>query len=63
MTLIFISKLALVGVGVALIVALRRAVYRADPVVAVTARAKSYAVLSLIVWTGAMAAGRFMAYV
>lgn len=65
LTLIFMSKLVLVGAGVALIVLLRRAVYgsRVELVPTVTSMAKTYAVLSLIVWVAAIATGRFMAYV
>ena len=65
MTLIFFVKLTLVAAGVALIVALRGAVYGSPriPVPMVPFRAKTYALLSLGVWIAAMATGRFMAYV
>jgi len=64
MTLIFMSKLALVATGVLLIVLLRRSVYgRGADTAMVTAGARTCAVLSLVVWAAAIATGRFMAYV
>lgn len=64
-TTIFLSKLGIVLAGVALIVLLRRTVYRRpagrEPVV--TGVARAYAVLSLLIWIAAIATGRFMAYV
>lgn len=63
-TTIFMSKLAIVLAGVALIVLLRRTVYgRRAAAPAVTGRARLYAVLSLLIWAAAIATGRFMAYV
>ena len=62
-TTLFMIKLALVAAGVVLIVLLRRAVYGRGPdAAAVTAAARTYAVLSLLVWAAAIATGRFMAY-
>ena len=64
MTAIFVFKLGLVVVGVGLIVMLRRKMYEGSrPAGLITPAAKALAVLSLIVWLTALAAGRFMAYV
>lgn len=64
LTTIFMSKLALVVIGVTLIVMLRRAVYgHPADALPVTTAAKSYALMSLLVWTAAIATGRYMAYV
>ena len=64
MTALFAFKLGLVIVGVTLIVALRRRMYDgARPAPVVTGAAKGLALLSLMVWLAALAAGRFMAYV
>lgn len=63
-TTIFMSKLAIVLAGVALIVLLRRAVYgRRAAAPAVSGRTRAYAVLSLLIWAAAIVTGRFMAYV
>lgn len=63
-TTIFMSKLAIVLAGVALVVLLRRTVYgRRAAAPAVTGRARAYAVLSLLIWAAAIVTGRFMAYV
>lgn len=61
---IFIFKLGLVILGVVLIVILRR--WMDDgvrPDATATPAAKAVALLSLVVWLAALAAGRFMAYV
>jgi len=64
LTTIFMVKLGLVAVGVVLIVLLRRDVYgRGTEAAAVSGAARTWAVASLLVWTAAMATGRFMAYV
>jgi len=41
---------------------LRRSVYHATPVPQITRSARTWAVVSLIVWTAAIATGRLMAY-
>ncbi len=63
-TVLFMIKLGLVVAGVALMVALRRTVYRrqAAPPLAVSRVAKAFAAASLLVWVTATAAGRMMAY-
>lgn len=62
-TTLFMIKLALVVAGVVLIVLLRRMVFGRGPEAAVvTSAARTCAVLSLLVWMAAIAAGRFMAY-
>jgi hypothetical protein len=61
-TLLFMSKLGLVGVGVATIVMIRRTVYgHGEPRLGMAA--KALAVASLVVWIAAIAAGRWMAYI
>ena len=63
-TVLFAIKLGLVVAGVALMVALRRAVYRkadARPL-SVSRAAKAFAAASLGVWVIATGAGRLMAY-
>jgi hypothetical protein len=63
-TTIFMIKLAFIAAGVILIVMLRRAVYgRGREAATVTSAARAFAVLSLLVWVGAIATGRLMAYV
>jgi hypothetical protein len=60
-TPLFMVKLAIVITGVVLIPLLRRAVYRRTAI-AVTPLAKTFAALSLLVWTAATVTGRWMAY-
>jgi len=60
-TALFMAKLAIVMTGVVLIPLLRRAVYRRTAI-AVTPLAKTFAALSLLVWTAATVTGRWMAY-
>lgn len=63
-TLLFMSKLVLVAAGVVVIVLTRREVYGdgLEPP-AVTGTARVLAVLSIVIWVAAIAAGRFMAYI
>jgi hypothetical protein len=63
-TVLFVVKLGLVVAGVALMVALRRAVYRraGERPLSVSRPAKAFAAASLFVWVTATAAGRMMAY-
>ena len=59
---IFLVKLALILCGVVNIVSLRR-MFAADAVAgAISGWSKLLAVTSLIIWAGAITAGRFMAY-
>ena len=60
-TTLFMVKLAIVLVGVVLIPLLRRAVY-GGPAIAVTPMAKTFAAVSLLMWTAATVTGRWMAY-
>jgi len=61
-TLLFMSKLGLVVVGVVTIVMIRRTVYgHGEPRLGTAARA--LAVTSLVVWIAAIATGRWMAYI
>lgn len=64
-TTIFLSKLAIVAAGVALIVVLRRSVYgrQGGALPAAPRAAKICALLSLLIWTAAIVTGRLMAYV
>jgi len=62
-TALFMAKLTIVVAGVVLIPLLRRAVYRPGrAAIAVTPLAKTFAALSLFVWTAATVTGRWMAY-
>ena len=62
-TTLFMIKLGFVAAGVLLIVMLRRAVYgRGRDAASVTTLANTCAALSLLVWVGAIATGRLMAY-
>lgn len=62
-TLLFMSKLALIAVGVATIPLIRRAVFDGGAGSdVVSPRARRLALVSLGVWTAAIAAGRLMAY-
>jgi hypothetical protein len=63
-TVLFAVKLGLVVAGVALMIALRRSIYRsgARPPLSVSSSAKAFAAASLFVWVVATAAGRMMAY-
>jgi len=63
-SLLFLVKLALVAVGVATIVLIRRNVYDANPEpVIVSSTARRLAIASLLVWSAAITAGRLLAYV
>jgi hypothetical protein len=60
---LFGVKLALVGVGIATVVMIRRQSFRSGPEpVAIGAAAKTLAVVSAIAWLAAITAGRFLAY-
>jgi len=62
-TTVFMVKLALIAVGVALIVLTRRTVYgRGAKAPTIDATARLLAAGSLLVWIVAIAAGRLMAY-
>jgi hypothetical protein len=61
-TTVFMAKLGLIAVGVALIFALKRKVYGAERASA-GGGARAIAAASLVVWFVAIAAGRWMAYV
>jgi hypothetical protein len=63
-TWLFVWKLALVAIGVATVILIRRNVYGRGLAGAapVGLAAKALAVTSLVVWAAAIAAGRFMAY-
>ena len=61
-TTVFFAKLGLIVVGVATIPLIRRAVF-GNGTAAVTPGARRLAVVSLVVWVAAIAAGRLMAYV
>ena len=61
---IFIAKLAIIAVGIALIFVLKRTVYGHGVELArSTGAARVAAAVSLAVWVAAIAAGRYMAYV
>jgi len=63
-SLLFLFKLALVAAGVGTIVLIRRNVYAANPEpLTVSSTARRLAVLSLLVWSAAITAGRLLAYV
>lgn len=63
-TAVFMWKLVMVAVGVALMIALKRRLYGremdTDPA---SAGVKAIAATSLVLWIGAIGAGRWMAYV
>lgn len=63
-TLLFLSKLGLVAVGVSVIMVTRKKVYAngtSTPVIG--GDVKALAVVSLVVWVAAITAGRMMAYI
>jgi hypothetical protein len=63
-TWVFMTKLAIIVIGVALIVALRKTVYRRGEAAVVETRAgRLLAAASLAVWFLAIVTGRYMAYV
>src|SRR4051812_3155911 len=63
-TRLFLAKLALVAVGVAIVILLKRNVYGGAIVGAARgSSARWLAAVSIVVWVAAIAAGRFMAYV
>jgi hypothetical protein len=60
---LFWTKLALVAAGLVITMMIRRGYFRGDvEVVTIGAGARGLAVVSLAVWTAAIAAGRFLAY-
>jgi hypothetical protein len=62
-TRLFAAKLALVVVGVAAILLIKRSVYgRGLAAAASNGTARALAAMSIVVWVAAIAAGRFMAY-
>ena len=62
-TPLFVTKLALIVVAVATLVALRRVVYRRDTGPVIGPAARGLAVLSILLWIAAIGTGRWMAYV
>jgi hypothetical protein len=63
-TTIFMVKLGLVAVAVAVMRLTERSVYgRGLPIAAVTGTARALAAVSVVLWMAAIATGRFMAYV
>ena len=60
---IFWIKLSLVAIALVVTVRIRRIVKGAGEQGAVPARARVLAVVSLVTWTGAIVAGRLMAYI
>lgn len=62
-TPVFLVKLAFIAAALVVARRLRRTIYRAGlDVVAIPLAAKALAVASLLLWAGAITAGRFMAY-
>ena len=62
-TPVFLVKLAFIAAALVVARRLRRTIYRGgSDAVAVPFAAKALAVASLLLWAGAIAAGRFMAY-
>ena len=63
-TAIFMWKLVMIAIGVALMIALKRKLYGgAQQLDSATGRIKAMATVSLVLWVAAIAAGRWMAYV
>ena len=63
MTTLFMWKLGTIAVGVALILLLKRKVYgRGVEMDSASVGVKTMAALSLVIWIGAIATGRWMAY-
>jgi len=63
-TWLFMSKLAIIVVGVALLMAMRRTVFgRGESGVVETPVGRALAAASLVVWFAAIVTGRYMAYV
>jgi hypothetical protein len=63
-TRLFMGKLALIAAAVVVMIATKRLIYgRAARAGDVTRPAKGLAVASLVLWAGAIAAGRLMAYI
>jgi hypothetical protein len=63
-TWVFMTKLAIIVVGVLMLIALRRRVYRRGAAVAIeTPASRALAAASLALWFLAIVTGRYMAYV
>jgi hypothetical protein len=63
-TWVFMTKLAIILVGVVMLVALRRTVYgRGAAAAVVTPTSRALAAASLVLWFLAIVTGRYMAYV
>jgi hypothetical protein len=63
-TWVFMTKLGIIVIGVGLLIALRRTVYRGGGAVAIeTPASKALAATSLALWFLAIVTGRYMAYV
>ena len=63
-TWVFMTKLAIIVVGVVLLMALRRTVYRRGAAMAIeTPTSRALAATSLVLWFLAIVTGRYMAYV
>ncbi|HEY6360574.1 MAG TPA: hypothetical protein VIX63_05695 [Vicinamibacterales bacterium] len=61
---LFFFKMVLVGIGVVTVVLIRRAVDESgENAVMVSGAARRLAIISLVVWTAAVTAGRLLAYV
>lgn len=60
---LFLAKLLLVAAGVAVTMLVQRAVLGRDATFDVPANARVLALISLVVWTAAITAGRLLAYV
>jgi hypothetical protein len=59
---VFMLKLGLVVLGVGALLFLRRSVYGGGTAPRITAGARRWAIVSLVVWTAAIVTGRLMAY-
>jgi hypothetical protein len=63
-TWVFMTKLAIIVVGVLMLIALRRSVYQRGAALAiVTPASRALAAASLVLWFLAIVTGRYMAYV
>jgi hypothetical protein len=61
-TTLFMFKLACIAAAVVVMVLMRRSIFGRGAGASVTAGAKGLALVSLLLWTAAITAGRFMAY-
>jgi hypothetical protein len=62
-TWVFMTKLAIIAVGVLLLLALKRIVYRRGEAASETSTGRALAAASLALWFLAIVTGRYMAYV